>query len=74
MPVAKVAVSMPAELAEQVRESAAEGRESVSGWIAEAVRQRLRMKALDELLCLLEREDGPVDEARIAEFKREWLG
>jgi antitoxin ParD1/3/4 len=56
----KIAVSLPDELIDQARQAVAEGRaSSVSGYIADSVRQRERRDSLTELLDDLDRELGP---------------
>lgn len=66
MAVSKLAISLPPDLAEQVRESAEAKQQTVSGWLAEAAQKRLRAEALDRFLDDLDRELGPVPAAMVA--------
>jgi Arc/MetJ-type ribon-helix-helix transcriptional regulator len=56
----KVTISLPARLAEQVRDEVAAGRaETVSSLVCEAIERRLRSDRLDDVLAALRREIGP---------------
>ncbi|HUP21756.1 MAG TPA: hypothetical protein VNB06_02300 [Thermoanaerobaculia bacterium] len=56
----KVTVSLPSDLADQLRDEVTAGRaESVSSLVCEAVERRLRADRLDEVLASLRREIGP---------------
>jgi Arc/MetJ-type ribon-helix-helix transcriptional regulator len=60
MATKKVTVSLPAELADQVKEEVACGRaESVSSLVSEALEGRLRSDRLDEVLAQLRHQLGP---------------
>ena len=69
MATKKVTVSLPEELADQLREEVQTGRaESVSALVGEAVSQRLRSDRLEEVLVGLRQELGsPTKE------DREWV-
>ena len=70
----KITVSMPADLAELLREEVEEGRaESVSALVCDAVHRRLRSDRLDEVLADLRRELGPATEED-EEWVRQVLG
>lgn len=58
MGVEKVSVSFDLELGDAIRTSAAGARQSVSAWLAEAARDRLRLEALGESIAAWEREFG----------------
>lgn len=64
----KIAVSLPAELVEQARRAVAEGRaESVSAYVAEALREHASRDSLDLLLDqMLEEMGGPATPEEIA--------
>jgi Arc/MetJ-type ribon-helix-helix transcriptional regulator len=68
--VRKVSVSMPEELADSVR--ARTGAGGFSGYVTDAVAERLRLELLDEVLAELEAEYGPVPEQMVEEAMREW--
>lgn len=67
MGVEKMSVSFDLELGEAIRTSAAEGNQSVSAWLAEAARDRLRLEALGEAISAWEQEFGALTDAEIAE-------
>ena len=56
--VYKLSVSMERELGDEVREAAASSGSSLSSWIAEAARERLRRTAWEEWLADWETENG----------------
>jgi len=66
MGVEKLSVSLDLELGEAVRASAGDSNESVSAWLAEAARARLRREALREGVAAWEKEFGKLTEAEIA--------
>lgn len=70
MGVEKMSVSFDLELGEAIRTSAAEGNQSVSAWLAEAARDRLRLEALGEAVDAWEGEYGPLTDAEVAEAER----
>lgn len=70
MGVEKMSVSFDLELGEAIRTSAAGGRQSVSAWLAEAARDRLRLGALGEAVTAWEQEFGPLTEAELADAER----
>ena len=70
MGVEKMSVSFELGLGEAIRTSAgAEGR-SVSAWLAEAARDRLRLEALGDAVTAWEDEFGPLTAAEVAEAER----
>jgi hypothetical protein len=58
MKVAKVSISLEAELGERVRAAAAKAGMSLSAWLAEAAAAKLRGAALDEFLEEWKAEHG----------------
>ena len=70
MGVEKMSVSFELELGEAIRSSAAEGQTSVSAWLAEAARDRLRLEALGEAIAGWESEFGALTDAEVAEADR----
>ena len=67
MGVEKMSVSFELELGEAIRTSATAAGQSVSAWLAEAVRDRLRLEALEEAVGAWEREHGRLTEAEVAQ-------
>ena len=59
----KLSISLPAELATEMREKAGAGR--VSSFIEQAVARRLESISLGEILVEMEEEFGPVSDARL---------
>ena len=66
----KLSVSLPADLESELRERAEKG--DVSGYIAEAIRQRLEADRLAELIHWLREKNGQVPEDVQAEVDAEW--
>lgn len=66
MGVEKMSVSFDLDLGEAIRGSARSAGSSVSAWLAEAARNRLRLDALKEAVTAWEDEYGPLDEAEVA--------
>jgi len=64
--VEKMSVSFDLELGESIRTSAAEQRQSVSAWLAEAARDRLRLEALGAAISAWEAEFGTLTDAELA--------
>jgi hypothetical protein len=58
MSVEKLSVSMPPEVAAQVRAAALAANQPVSAWVAEALGERLRQEALGELVAGWQAEGG----------------
>ena len=75
MTAAKLAISLPDDLAERVRKQAAHEGESVSAWIAEAIEWKLRNRGLAALVAEWEAESGqPVTEAELERAEAFWQG
>jgi hypothetical protein len=70
MGVEKMSVSFDLELGEAIRGSAQEANMSVSAWLAEAARDRLRLEALGQAVASWEREFGLLTEADVARADR----
>ena len=51
MGVEKMSVSFELELGEAIRTSATAAGQSVSAWLADAARDRLRLEALEDAVC-----------------------
>jgi Arc/MetJ-type ribon-helix-helix transcriptional regulator len=67
----KLAVSLPDELAEQARRAVREGRAaSVSAYIADAMAQWARTRAITCLVADMRADDGPPDEEDYAWARR----
>jgi hypothetical protein len=67
MGVEKMSVSFELELGEAIRASATTANESVSAWLAQAARDRLRLEALGEAMVAWEQEYGALTEAEVTE-------
>ena len=65
-----MSVSFDLELGEAIRTSASSANESVSAWLAQAARDRLRLEALGEAVAAWEAEHGRLAEAEVAEAER----
>ena len=70
MGVEKMSVSFDLELGEAIRASAGRGDQSVSAWLAEAARHRLRLEALGDALAAWEERFGALTGAELAEADR----
>jgi hypothetical protein len=70
MGVEKMSVSFDLELGEAIRASASDSQQSVSAWLAEAARDRLRLEALGQAVADWEQEYGPLTDAEIAQAER----
>ena len=66
MGVEKMSVSFELELGEAIRTSAMAAGQSISSWLAQAARDRLRLDALEEAVGAWEHEHGPLTEAEVA--------
>ena len=72
MAVAKVSMSLDAEVLAQTRERV--GGRGVSAYVNEAVRRQLRRDALADLLTEMRATNGPVDDETMREVRRLWPG
>jgi hypothetical protein len=70
MGVEKMSVSFDLDLGAAIRSAAGDARQSVSAWLAEAARGRLRLEALGEAVASWEQEFGALTEAEVAEADR----
>ena len=70
MGVEKMSVSFDLELGEAIRTSAAGGNQSVSAWLADAARDRLRLEALGEAVSAWEERYGALTDGEVAEADR----
>jgi hypothetical protein len=70
MGVEKMSVSFDLALGEAIRSSAAGEGRSVSAWLAEAARDRIRLEALGDAVAAWEEEFGPLTDAEVAEADR----
>lgn len=70
MGVEKVSVSFDLELGEAIRASASGAGQSVSAWLAEAARDRLRLEALASAVKAWEQEFGALSDAEVAAAER----
>ena len=69
MAVAKVSLSLDAELLAQARERV--GRRELSGYVNEALRRKLAHDRLGDLIDQLEAEHGPIPEEMVEEARQE---
>ncbi|PJN26988.1 hypothetical protein [Kitasatospora sp. CB02891] len=67
-----ISVSMPSDLIAELRTRA--GRRGVSSYITEAVRHRLAMDGLAEIVASHEADHGALTEQEIEEARRELFG
>jgi Arc/MetJ family transcription regulator len=72
MAVAKVSMSLDAEVLAQARERV--GGRGVSSYVNEAVRRQLRRDALADLLGEMQKANGPVTDEQMQEVRRLWPG
>ncbi len=69
MTTARLAISVDAELAEQIRDASGDG--TVSGWLADAAERKLRAQGLKNVVADWEREHGPLTPAERRRAHRE---
>lgn len=69
-PAAKLSISLPGELADEVRRRV--GARGLSGFVAQAIAHELEREKLGVLLKDLEAELGPVPKAELARARRQW--
>ncbi len=62
-----MSVSFDLELGEAIKVSATGSGQSVSGWLAEAARDRLRLESLGQAMAAWEHEFGPLTATEVAE-------
>jgi len=74
MGVEKLSVSFDLELGDAIKKSAVKNRGTVSGWLAEAARDRLRNEALGQALDSWELKFGKLDALEIAKAKEDLQG
>ncbi len=72
MTVAKVSMSLDAEVLAQTRERV--GGRGVSSYVNEAIRRQLRRDALSDLLAEMRAANGPVADEKMDEVRRLWPG
>jgi len=70
MGVEKMSVSFDLELGEAVRAAAGGASQSVSAWLAQAARDRLRLEALGQAVVSWEHTFGPLSEAEVEAAER----
>ena len=70
----KLAISLEAALAADVRRAARQEAGNVSACLSAAARQRLRHLAAGEALKAYEAEHGAITEDELAEAGRQWRG
>ena len=67
--VKRLTISLDAELADEVAERA---EPSISAWIAEAIRARLRRERLRAALVAYEAEEGSFTSGELEALRAEW--
>jgi hypothetical protein len=65
--VEKMSVSFDLELGEAIRASATSTSQSVSAWLADAARDRLRLEALGDAVTAWEQKFGPLSDLEVAD-------
>jgi hypothetical protein len=71
MKVDKMSISLDAGLAAEVREAARRSGQSLSAWVADAVAEKRRSEALQEVLDEWEAEHGPIPDEELARARNE---
>ena len=69
-PAAKLSVSVPGELAEELRRSV--GARGLSGFVTRAIAHELERERLGKLLAQWDADFGPVPPAELARVRRQW--
>ena len=69
MTTARLAISVDAKLADQIRDAAAGG--TVSGWLADAAERKLRAQGLREVVAAWEADQGALSAAERRRARRE---
>ena len=69
MTTARLAISVDAELADQIRHAADGG--TISGWLADAAERKLRAQGLNDVVADWEAEHGPLTAAERRRARRE---
>ena len=72
MAVRKIAISLDPVLAQEITRAASEEKASVSQWLAEAARDRMRVRAAWSALAAYEEEAGALTEEEINAARRFW--
>jgi hypothetical protein len=70
MGVEKMSVSFDLELGEAIRTAASGANQSVSAWLAQAARDRLRLEALGQAVASWEGTFGPLSETEVEAAER----
>jgi hypothetical protein len=68
--VEKMSVSFDLQLGEAIRMAAEASHQSVSAWLAEAARDRIRLEALGEAIGAWEAAHGPLTEDELTRAGR----
>jgi post-segregation antitoxin (ccd killing protein) len=69
-PAAKLSVSVPGDLAEELRRSV--GSRGLSGFVTRAIAHELERERLGKLLAEWDAEHGPIPPAELARVRRQW--
>lgn len=67
----RISVTVPADIAQQVRKAAEHASETISGWLTTAAQHRLRLDAGRQLLAEYEASHGAVTEEERASIDAE---
>lgn len=67
----RISVTVPADIARQVREAAEHASETISGWLTTAAQHRIRLDTGRQLLAEYEAEHGAVTEQERATIDAE---
>jgi hypothetical protein len=65
MTVDKMSISLDPSLSSAVRDAAEQSGETLSSWLADAARTKMRAQALDEFLDVWESENGAITEEEL---------
>ncbi len=74
MTAAKVAISLDEQLLEEIRACTQASGQSLSGWLSDAARRKLRAAAAHAALESYEAEFGEIGEAEVEAVRLRWQG
>jgi metal-responsive CopG/Arc/MetJ family transcriptional regulator len=68
----RLSLSLPEELAGRIREAARAEGDSLSGWLARAAEQQLRLRNAAHAIAEWERQHGAISAGELARVERAW--
>lgn len=69
-----LSVSVPEELASQIREAAREDGTTLSAWLGQAAESKLLLRNALRAVADWEREHGEITDEQLAQMERTWRG